>query len=191
MAVLRNAAWRVGTNYDYKERRGSATAGRMLKAIQLDSFFYSAVARDPDRTTQAVLVGFVSSLVMGLGLMLMRIVPPIPWLFGGLAWGAVLLFGGSWYFVSVGSRLGGTAEYGEMLRPLGYAMVPQALGFVPLGNFIPGFLIGGVWSVACAVVAVREAHRVPTRLAAALVAAPILVAIGLAPLVAVTLAGGG
>lgn len=191
MAVLPDATWRAPTNYDYRERRGSATAGRVLKALQLDSFFYFEVAQNPARTREAVVVGFASALVMGLGLMLMRIVPPISWLLGGLAWGAILLFGGSWFFVSVGRRLGGRAEYGQMLRPLGYAVVPQALGFVPLADFIPGFLIGATWSTACAVVAVREAHRVPTRLAVALVGAPILVAIGLAPLVAISLAGGG
>ena len=186
-----DAAKRVGTDYDYKERRGSATAGRVLKALQLDSFFYSSVANDKTRTREAVLLALASSLFMGLGLMLMRIVHPLWWLLGGIAWAVVLLFGGSWFLVSIGRRLGGSAEYDQMVRPLGYAMVPQALGFVPLADFIPGFLIGVVWSTACAVVAVREAHRVPTRLAAALVAAPILVAIGLAPLVAISLAGGG
>ena len=194
MAVLPDTTWSIGTQYDYnddKERRGSATASRVLKAIQLDSFFYARVARDPARTREAVLVGFASALVMGLGLMLMRIVPPISWLLGGLAWGAILLFGGAWFFVTTGNRLGGQAEYGEMLRPLGYAMVPQALGFVPLVDFIPGFLIGATWSIACAVVAVREAHRVPTRLAVALVIAPIFLLIGVVPLIAVALAGGG
>ncbi len=191
VAVLPDAARRVGTEYDYRERRGSATAGRLLKAIQLDSFFYSAVAENPARTREAVLVGFASSLVMGLGLMLMRIIPPISWLLGGLAWGALLLFGGSWFLVSIGRRLGGSAEFGQMLRPLGYAMAPQALGFVPLADFIPGFLVGATWSIACVVVAVREAQRIPTRLAAALVVAPIFVLIGVAPLVAIALGGGG
>jgi hypothetical protein len=191
VAVLPDATSRVHTDYDYRERRGSATAGRVLKAIRLDSFFYSSVAENPDRGREAVLLAFASSLIMGLGLMLMRIVHPIWWLLGGIAWAAALLFGGSWYLVSVGRRLGGSAAYDQMLRPLGYAMVPQALGFVPLADFIPGFLIGVSWSTACAVVAVREAHRVPTRLAVALVVAPILVAIGLAPLVAISLTGGG
>jgi hypothetical protein len=70
-------------------------------------------------------------------------------------------------------------------------MAPQALGFVPLADFIPGFLVGATWSIACVVVAVREAQRIPTRLAAALVVAPIFVLIGVAPLVAIALGGGG
>jgi hypothetical protein len=176
---------------DYTEKRGRAPAGRVLKAIQLDSFFYSAVAKNPARTREAVTVAFLSSLIMGLGLMLMRIVPPIWWFLGGIAWAAALLFGGSWFLVSIGRRLGGTGEYGSMVRTLGYALAPQALGFVPIADFIPGFLIGGVWSTACVVVAVRETHRIPTRLATALVIAPIFALIAVVPLVAVALAGGG
>ena len=87
--------------------------------------------------------------------------------------------------------MGGRAEYIQMLRPLGYATAPQALGFVPIADFIPGFIVGGIWSTACAVVAVREAHRIDTRLAAALVIAPIFAIIAVVPLVGVVLAGGG
>lgn len=176
---------------DYTKRRGSAIGERLLKALRLDPFFYFSVAENPARTREAVLVAALSSLIMGLGLMLMRIVTPLWWLLGAFAWVAVLLFGGAWFLVATGRRFGGHAEYLQMLRPLGYAMAPQALGFVPIADFIPGFLIGAVWSTACAVVAVREAHRVPTRLAAALVIAPIFLLIAVAPMVSVLLAGGG
>lgn len=190
MAVLPDVKWRVGTDYGYRERRGSATAGRLLKAIRLDSFFYAAVAENPARTREAVLVATVSSLIMGLGLMLMRILTPLWWLLGAFAWAGALLFGGAWFVVAVGRRLGGSSEYLQMVRALGYAMVPQALGFVPIADFVPGFLVGAVWATACAVVAVREAHRVPTRLAAALVIAPIFLLIGVAPLFVVAVGGG-
>ena len=99
MAVLPDATLKVYTENDHRERRGSATAGRVLKAIQLDSFFYSSVAKDPTRTREAVTLAFVSSLVLGLGLMLMRIVNPIAWFIGGIAWAAALLFGGTWFLV--------------------------------------------------------------------------------------------
>ena len=123
--------------------------------------------------------------------MLMRIITPLSWLLGGFAWAALVLFAGTWVLVALGRRFGGGAQYVEMLRALGYAMAPLALGFVPIADFVPGFLIGGVWSVACAVVAVREAHRVPTRLAAVLVIAPIFAVISVVPLIAVFLEGGG
>lgn len=159
--------------------------------MRLDPYFYSSVARTPARTREALLVAALSSLIMGLGLMLMRIITPFAWLLGALAWAAILLFGGSWYLVLAGRRFGGRAEYIEMLRALGYAMTPQALGFIPIADFIPGFLAGGIWSTVCAVVAVREAHGIPARLAGALVVAPIFVVIAFGPLVGVMLAGGG
>ena len=180
---------RIRTNY--RERRGSATGERLLKALRLDSYFYASVAENPARTKEAVLVAALSSLIMGLGLMLMRIVTPLWWFLGAFVWAAALLFGGAWFLVAVGRRLGGRAEYAQMVRALGYAMAPQALGFVPVADFVPGFLVGGVWSTACAVVAVREAHRVPTRLAAALVIAPLFMLIAVVPLLSVMLAGGG
>ena len=189
LQVLPDSTWRTLT--DYRERRGTAFAERVWKAVRLDPYFYSSAAKNPSRTREAVLVAALSSLIMGLGLMLMRIITPLSWLLGAFAWAALLLFGGSWFLVVIGRRLGGGAEYLEMLRALGYAMAPQALGFIPIADFIPGFLIGGVWSTVCAVVAVREAHRVPTRLAAALVIAPIFAIIAVVPLVAVFLEGGG
>ena len=189
MQVLPDSTRRIRT--DHTERRGSATAERLRKAARLDSYFYSSVAENPARTREAVLVAGVAALIMGLGLMLMRIISPLWWLLGALAWAAVLLFGGAWLLVVMGRRFGGHAEYLQMVRPLGYAMAPQALGFVPIADFIPGFVVGGLWSIACVVVAVREAHGIPTRLAAALVIAPILVVIAFVPLVGVMLAGGG
>lgn len=189
MAVLAHAMRRVLT--DYKERRGGPTAERVMRAMRLDPRLYSSVAADSGRTREAVLVAVLSSLIMGLGLMLMRIVAPIWWFVGGLVWAAVLLGVGSWVLVEVGRRLGGSGEHLPMVRGLGYAMAPLALGFIPIADFIPGFLIGSIWSIACAVVAVREIHQVPTRLAAALVVAPLLVIIGAGPLVGVMLSGGG
>lgn len=189
LPVLQGRTRRMRT--DYRETRRRVFAERVWKAMRLDPRFYSSVAENPARTREAVLVAALSSLIMGLGLMLMRIISPLWWLLGAFAWATALLFGGTWFLVAVGRRLGGGAEYVQMLRPLGYAMAPQALGFVPIADFIPGFLIGGVWSTACAVVAVSEAHRIPTRLAAALVVAPVLAIIAVVPLVGVILAGGG
>ena len=176
---------------EHRERRGSAVAERLRKAVSLDSFFYANVSADSGRTREAVVVAAVSALVMGMGLMLMRIVSPVWWLVGAVAWVAAVLFGGAWLLVGLGRRFGGRADFLQILRPLGYAMAPQALGFIPLVDFIPGFVAGMVWSCACAVVAVREAHAVPTRLAVALVVAPLLVLIGLAPLVGVAVSGAG
>jgi hypothetical protein len=128
---------------------------------------------------------------MGLGLMIVRVVEPLWWFLGGLGWAVAVLFGGTWFIVQVGRRLGGHARFDQMLRALGYAMAPQALGFLPVANFVPGFLAGSIWSIACAIVAVREVHDVPTRLAVALVVAPVLVAVGFLPFIVILLDSGG
>ncbi len=172
---------------EYKERWGSATARRVTRALRLDPFLYRRVAEDTSLTREAVLVAVVSSLVMGLGMMLVRLIRPLWWFVGGIGWAVAVLFVGTWFVVAVGRRLGGRANYGQMLRALGYAMAPQALGFVPLGNFVPGFLAGSIWTVACAIVAVREVHDIPTRLAAILVVAPLLMVVAILPMAGILL----
>lgn len=180
---------RARTQYDYRDRWGSGPARRVWRAMRLDPFFYSSTADDPSLTREAVLVAVLSSLLMGLGLMLVRIVDPLWWLLGGLGWAAAVLFGGTWFIVQVGRRVGGRARYDQMLRALGYAMAPQALGFLPIGNFIPGFLAGSIWTVACAIVAVQNVHDVPTRVAAAVVVAPVLMFIAVLPFLSLLLGG--
>ena len=133
----------------------------------------------------------LSSLTMGLGLMIVGVVKPLWWLLGGIGWAAVVLGVGTWFVVTVGRRFGGRADYSQMLRALGYAMAPQALGFLPIANFIPGFLAGSIWAIACAIVAVREVHDVPTRLAAALVVAPVMFVVAFLPFIVILLDSSG
>lgn len=167
------------------EKRRSQITQRVIRAVKLDPFFYRTVAEQSSLTVEAVAVAVVSSLVMVLGLMLVRSITPFWWMVSGIGWGTTVLALGTWFVVAVGRRLGGRAQYDQMLRALGYAMAPQALGFIPIANFIPGFLAGGVWAATCAVVAVREVHDVPTRLAATLVVAPMLMFVGILPLVVI------
>lgn len=160
---------------------------RVAMAVKADSYFYATIVNRPELTREAVSVAIGSSLLAGLGVMLVRAVNPAVWALAGLGWAAVILGIGTWYLVAVGRRLGGQARYDQMLRALGYAMAPQALAFLPFFDFIPGFVVGGIWATVCAVVAVREAHEIPTQLAAVLVSVPILLAIGVLPLVAISL----
>lgn len=164
------------------ERPWRRTIRRVNRAIRLDPFFYRAVATEPSLTTEAVFVAVVSSLVMGLGLTLVGTVTFFWWLVGSVGWATGVLVLGSGFFVAAGRRLGRHARYDQMVRALGYAVVPQALGFLPISKFIPGFLAGGAWAAACAVVAVREVLDIPTGLAVTLVIAPILMVVALLPL---------
>lgn len=165
------------------ESRWRSAFGRVKRALRLDPFLYREAAGDASLTREAVFVAVISALVMGLGLTLVRIISPLWWLVSSLAWATAQLGLGAWFFVAVGRRFGSSVRYDQMVRALGYAVVPQALGFVPIANFVPGFVVGGLWATAGVVVAVREVHGVPTGLAVRLVAVPILMLVAVAPLV--------
>ncbi len=172
------------------ERAWRAAARRVGRALKLDAFFYDAVAKEPSLTIEAVAVAVISALVMGLGLMLMREIRPVWWLVGSIAWATVVLALGSWFFVLVGRRFGGSGRFDEMVRGLGYAVVPQALGFIPIAGFVPGFVVGGLWATACTVVAVREVHDISTGVAVRIVIAAMLVMVAFLPLVAIATRSG-
>ena len=155
-------------------------------AVKADSYFYYTIANQPERTREAMTVAIGSSLLMGLGLMLTRTISPAVWALAGLGWAAAMLGIGTWYLATVGRLMGGRGSFDQMLRALGFAMAPQALGFVPIANFIPGFVVGAVWTTVCVVVAVREVHEIPTQAAVGLVAVPILLVIGVLPLLALS-----
>jgi hypothetical protein len=160
------------------------------RALKLDSFFFSAVAAEPALSREAVAVAVISALVMGLGLTLVGTIKPIWWLVGGIAWATGVLALGSWFFVVLGRRFGGRGRFDAMVRGLGYAVAPQALGFIPIGGFVPGFVVGGLWATAGVVVAVREVHEIPTGVAVRLVIAAILVIVAFVPLVVVATQSG-
>lgn len=160
---------------------------RVGRAALLDGFLYLEVAERRDLTMEALLVAIVSSLTMTAGLAALRLLSLGWWLVGGVAWGLGILTAGASLATVAGRVLGGRARFDELLRALGYAMVPLGLGIVPLGGFVPGFLAGGTWATACAVVAVREVHRIPTGAAVAVVVAPVLLLVGAVPLVGLAL----
>ena len=64
---------------------------------------------------------------------------------GWLVWSAVTYFVGTSFF-------GGKADMGQMLRVLGFAYAPQILSIIPC----IGWLIGAIWSLVAAFIAVRQ-----------------------------------
>lgn len=123
---------------------------RMIRAAKLDVDLYETVENDRGYTGEATLIVALTGLLSGIGL----------WLGPGKFWGSIIggvagaLIGWViWAFLTnfVGQKLGGTADTGEMLRVLGYASSPMALGVIPwLG------LVAAVWTLVAAVVAVRQ-----------------------------------
>lgn len=135
---------------------------RMLRAARLESSLYDEVERDVSATSQALLVVVIVSVLAGIG--------------GGIRTGVIGLIGGIvaaliawavWSLVTywVGTTFfGGKATYGELLRCVGFAYTPNALGllaFIPvLGGLIA--LVGSVWSLVAMVIGIREALDVST-----------------------------
>ena len=123
---------------------------RMIRAAKLDVDLYETVENDRGYTGEAFFIVVLTGLLSGIGL----------WLGPGKFWGSVVggvlgavIGWGIWAFLTdvIGRRLGGTADMGEMLRVLGYASSPMALGVIPwLG------LVAAIWTLVAAVVAVRQ-----------------------------------
>ncbi|HEY5579258.1 MAG TPA: YIP1 family protein [Acidimicrobiia bacterium] len=126
----------------------------MIKAARLDTGFYNTVEHDSSYTGQAagvvVVVAVLASIGTWLGpgdqqLISLAAGTVVGSLVGWVIWAAITFFVGTRFF-------GGTADIPEMLRVLGFAQSPAALAVVPL----IGGLVGGIWALIAAVVAVRE-----------------------------------
>lgn len=145
---------------------------RMIRAAKLDSSLYNEVEQDVSATSQALIVVVLVAVLSGIGGLILALTIPFLGLGGGvrgLITGIIsaLIAWAVWSLVTywVGtSFFGGKATYGELLRCLGFAYTPSALGFFV---FIPGLgpliaFIGSVWALVAMVIGIREALDVTT-----------------------------
>jgi hypothetical protein len=139
----------------------SAMLQRVVRAVTFDLKFYNEAEADTNLNTEALIVVVAASLLAGIG----ALGGGLWGLIGGVAVSVVGYYALAYVTYVIGTNFfGGTTNVGEMQRTLGYAWAPQALGLLVL---IPclgaiGALVGGLWSFACAVVAVREAQELDT-----------------------------
>lgn len=133
---------------------------RIIRAAKLDVHLYEEVEADRDATGQAMAVVVLSAVAAGIGSLgsggLL-----------GLVGGTILALVGwfIWAFLTyfIGTRLlpepQTKADYGELLRTIGFASAPgliRVFGIIPgLGAFL--FLIAGIWMLVATVIAVRQA----------------------------------
>ncbi len=131
--------------------------GRMIGAAMLDVPTYEAVEHDTTLTGQAAAVVVLGAIAAGIGTSDTVIGGTIGSLIG-------------WFFMAgtiylIGTRLfGGTATWGEVLRTMGFASSPSILLVLAVIPFF-GWLIqvvAGLWALAAAVVAIRQALDVST-----------------------------
>lgn len=131
---------------------------RAMRVVKLEPRIFDIIARDPNATQQAAIVVAIVALANAVGGAAEG--------FGGIIVGLIsailgwLIFAGmAWFF---GTNIFGTptthANWESLLRTLGYAQAPNVLGIF---GFIWGIgwlisLIGGIWAIVVAVVAIRE-----------------------------------
>jgi hypothetical protein len=136
----------------------------ILRAIKLDSSFYEEVEQDASYDSDALIVVVVASLLGAFGALL-RLALSGHFLQAILAFvvsAAVTLVGffiWVWVATFVGTKLfGGTGQFGNVKRALGFAYAPQflnILAFIPCLGGIIG-LIAWVLSIIAAVIALRQ-----------------------------------
>jgi hypothetical protein len=139
----------------------------VMRAVRFDAAFYRETASDERYSQQALTVVLIVAALSGLGAFLGNVLGGaiLSALFG-LILGMALAVAGYYVWVYVVYYIGsqffqGRATAPQLLRSLGYAYAPMALGVL---SFIPCFgglivLVGSVWSLACGFFAVREVHQ--------------------------------
>ncbi len=134
---------------------------RMRGAAMLDVATYEEVEHDRGATGQAFIVVVLVAICAGIGGLgdggsgfLGGLIGAI---LGWLSWSAVTMF--------VGTRLfGGTADWGELLRTLGFAQAPGVLailGIIPVLGGLVQFVVW-IWLLVAGIVAIRQALDIDT-----------------------------
>ena len=129
---------------------------RIIGIFKLDVATFEEIEADQSATSQAALVVLVIAIISGLGSGLGASFMQTSFLgsfassfiatfVGWLVWSALTYFIGTNFFA-------GKADMGQMLRVLGFAYAPQVLSIIPC----IGWLIGAIWSLIAAFIAVRQ-----------------------------------
>jgi hypothetical protein len=143
----------------------NAMLNRAIRAAKLETAFYNEVEADTSLNQEALMVVVVVSVLSAIGsflgnLILGSLTAAIFGLIWGVIWGVVGYYLWAYLTQFIGTKLfGGTADVGELLRTLGYASAPNALGLLALIPCVGSLaaLAGSIWALVAGVVAVREA----------------------------------
>jgi hypothetical protein len=134
---------------------------RIVRAVTFDMKFYGEAKADASLNREGLIIVIVVAILTGIGalsggigaLLLMLIMSVV---------GYYLIS----YFVTIVSRnfFGGTGTQDQVQRVIAYSWAPRALGllgFIPCVGWVLS-LAATIWSLAVAVVAVREVHAFDT-----------------------------
>jgi hypothetical protein len=133
---------------------------RMIRAAKLDAALYEEVEADKGAMGQAMGVVILSSIAAGIGTISATGIK-------GLIFGTIVALMGwfIWAYLTyfIGTRLlpepQTKADYGELLRTIGFSSSPgvlRVLAIIPMLGGILNFIIG-IWMLVAMVIAVRQA----------------------------------
>jgi hypothetical protein len=143
-----------------------AMLNRLVRAARLDVSLYEEVEADTGLTQEAITAVVIVAALSGVGAGLKALIggAGVGSFFVALIVGILISLVGYFiwafltYFIGV-NLFKGTADYGELLRTLGYANGPNALGLLSFIPVVGGLLsfVGSIWALVCGVIAVRQA----------------------------------
>lgn len=143
---------------------------RMIRAAKLESDLYEEVEADTTANGQAFTVVLIVSLAAGIGSALYALISDdisnsrVLWglltgigfsMIAWLLWALVVYVIGITIFKTSETE----ADYGQLLRTLGFATTPDVLGlflFIPILGGLLAF-VGFIWKLVAGVIAVRQA----------------------------------
>lgn len=133
---------------------------RLIGAVRLDTKIYEEIEADKTSVGQAIGVVVLSSIAAGLGTLTKGggkglLAGMLGALISWLIWAFITYLIGTKVLPESQTR----ADYGELLRTLGFSSAPgliRIVGIIPILNKII-FVIASVWMLMAMVVAVRQA----------------------------------
>lgn len=132
---------------------------RMIRATKADVSLYEEAEASPALQNEAITVVAIVAIVGALGTLVVGAATGdgIGATLIGAIFQAIAVMAGYflWSYIAffVGTRLfNGTADYGEVLRTIGYAQSPNVLSFIPCIGFL-----AALWSLWLSIVAIRQA----------------------------------
>lgn len=138
----------------------------IYRALMLDVDFYNEAEADRSMTVQALIVVVVATTLSGIGSAIATDASIIGGAIAGGLTGVVGWLLWSWIAMLVGTQVfGGSSDYGEMRRVIGFAYAPLAIGVIPWLGFV-----GAVWSLIAATIGIREGMDFSTKRAVVTVA---------------------
>ena len=129
---------------------------RMRGAAMLDVATYEEVEADRSATGQAFVVVIIVAICMGIG----HIGDGAGGVIGGIIGAIIGWLVWSGVTMLVGTKIfGGTADWGELLRTVGFAQTPGVLGILGIIPFLGwiALVAASIWQLIAGIIAIRQA----------------------------------